>query len=331
MLLGLEPSWYIQQQITQSDNLISYNPIYVLLVQNHLFTTLTQDERDVMYRVSKAESKLIQMLDNNVNYRGTITNDIKKHFKHDKQMPYVKSISQAYLKLDQIIYVTNKLGHHIIPPKLIGLHLCEAPGQFIFRLNRERPNYEWIANSLPINKSEDTIGDDYKIIKMNPSKWLMCDVGEVDKQLPKTFKPNLITSDLGLPNTKWKQEEVLIQPQTVVVGLILTRLSIGGNCILKCFLPCRLDQSIKIITSLYNNFEYLYFIKPSLNFDSAEFYIVGINKLNKPNNETDKNVQGKLSQMTIMFKYYNIQSTFCKNKDIINNYAKEQANLIYNN
>jgi len=341
-LLNSQSDWIINQLITQSDYLLAYNPIYVLLVQNHIFTTLSPTERDVIYRVAKAEIKHI-FADNQFeqSYRNIITHEIKKRFERERlielknnpslPMPYVKTISQAYLKLDQIIKTTTALGLNIIPQKLVGLHVCEAPGQFIFRLNKDHPNYEWLANTLPFDEGEDIIGDDYQIIKRNLSKWILCDVCELEGKLPKTFKPNLITSDLGLPSTKWRQEEVLLKPQTAVIKLVLTKLNVGGTCILKCFLPCKLDQTIKLMTDLYNAFEYLYFIKPSLNFDSAEFYIVGVNKLSKPKKENHKAVEGKLSQMTIMFYYYNLQLAFCNdNISLLKKYDIEQAIKIYN-
>lgn len=204
-------------------------------------------------------------------------------------------------------------------------HMCEAPGQMILGCKyftdtkrKHITDYEWIANSLNPNNKINTIkygvplGDSYKLMKNNPSKWLwgIDNTGDItnvnnikwfrnnihkhiinndtktdtDTKNPKpTPMLNLIIGDGGLGtgnDTLALQKLDLAQ-----VIMVLACSSIGGSCIIKHFTPyvSNHPETIKA-SSFFISLLYLYYVafdeiilhKPySSNMDSGEFYVIG--------------------------------------------------------
>ena len=204
-------------------------------------------------------------------------------------------------------------------------HMCEAPGQMILGCKyftdtkrKHITDYEWIANSLNPNNKINTIkygvplGDSYKLMKNNPSKWLwgIDNTGDITnvnnikwfrnnihkhiinndtKTDTDTKKPtptpmlNLIIGDGGLGtgnDTLALQKLDLAQ-----VIMVLACSSIGGSCIIKHFTPyvSNHPETIKA-SSFFISLLYLYYVafdeiilhKPySSNMDSGEFYVIG--------------------------------------------------------
>lgn len=185
---------------------------------------------------------------------------------------FSKKYSRAYYKLMEIFIV---LKYHKEKSVLKALHTCEAPGMWIVvaknYCKKYNIEYDWDASTL-----EAISHDTYGLIKKYPEKWKYRDILSVDyiKEIYGNDY-NLFTSDVGILNDEWKdQEDVLKRLQIFSFLAGLSSLSIGGDLIIKCFLPSKSNELKWLHHTASNNFKYVYAIKPSLNPSSSEYYFV---------------------------------------------------------
>lgn len=196
------------------------------------------------------------------------------------------NISQAWLKMYEILADTKLINKR--KGTLRSFHLCEAPGSFIDCLNyyiRTKTNidkFEWNAQSLKPIKSK-IIGDSFGIIKRHPKRWHWGadgtgDITNIDNiKYYKQFCDgiNLITSDCGLA---WKDTgyEKVAYSSLVAILYLLPK---GANMVFKILSPVDIPLVWNVIYIYYQNFKKLHFFKPTQNFHSREFYVIGIDYL----------------------------------------------------
>ena len=202
------------------------------------------------------------------------------------------SVSQAWLKMYEIISECNIVPTQSKSSVFKSFHFCEAPGTFINCLNNyiyTKTNYskfEWLAQSLHPRLAK--IKDAYGLIKRHPNHW---DWG-VDKtgditnpaniryyaRIIKLFSmdtpastPFLITSDAGL-----EPEDPMYKLVAYTSYLaILYSLPSNGTMIYKIKdIPLELPLIWNLIYITYTNFKEMYFFKPVQNSQSREFYII---------------------------------------------------------
>jgi len=159
---------------------------------------------------------------------------------------------------------------------------------------------EWRANSLNPNNQinikkygKDIFNDQYGFMRKYPKQWVFGadDTGDFTitdnqrwyRQYVKEFgKLDLITGDAGI----YGDDPMIFQKlELAQVCMVAGLLSVGGNCVIKHFLPyVRRVPSTYYATGFFMNYMYLYYlmfdelhlIKPlTSNPDSGEFYVVG--------------------------------------------------------
>ena len=206
-------------------------------------------------------------------------------------------------------------------------HMCEAPGQMILGCKyftdtkrKHITDYEWIANSLNPNNKINTIkygvplGDSYKLMKNNPSKWLwgIDNTGDITnvnniKWFRNNIHKHIINNDTKTDTDTTKPKPTPTPMLNLIIGdgglgtgndtlalqkldlaqviMVLACSSIGGSCIIKHFTPyvSNHPETIKA-SSFFISLLYLYYVafdeiilhKPySSNMDSGEFYVIG--------------------------------------------------------
>ena len=204
----------------------------------------------------------------------------------------INIITRPFPKLFEILYHINFFKN--INSKFKTFHICEAPGMFIITLDYYIKNYinksiarnansnikfEWTAQTLKPNKWNKAFGDDLNLIKNNKNKWMFGDITNIENI--KYYKQycndtNLITCDGGLPFDfdSFNSNKLLF----AVLIFMIINVPIKGNFILKMYLPIYEKWKFELLFIIYECFEWLYFIKPSVNKWWPEFYIIGKNR-----------------------------------------------------
>lgn len=200
------------------------------------------------------------------------------------QLPSNVSISRAFFKLLELLYITNFKEFET------SLHCCEAPGGFVSASIYINSNVEWKAqtlytdNALTVNKTLD------------PNNWIRNGNGDICIEhnlriLRKTLgkKVDLITSDGGFdvsmnPNC---QEQL---SQKLIFGEILAALmcqKIGGTFICKCF-DIHTKPTFQFLLLLKLYFKEVLIIKPRTSrITNAEKYIVAKGFKGTPEEDID--------------------------------------------
>jgi hypothetical protein len=217
-------------------------------------------------------------------------------------------VSNGFCKLWEILNAFPT----IIPNKkeLRTFHLAEAPGQFIhathhYYMTRKSnaEDYQWKANSLnpdhPVNKvkyGKHVFDDKYSFLKRYKERWLWGydktgDITTIEnlkwysafaKKWEKTGRIDLITGDAGV----YSDNPIIFQKlEYAQVAMIAGMSSIGGNCVVKHFLPFIRKAPVTayasgtfmcIIFLYYLMFETVHLFKPVTSSPiSGEFYVVG--------------------------------------------------------
>jgi hypothetical protein len=236
---------------------------------------------------------------------------------------------------------------------------------------KDTNSYDWRANSLnPYNAENKSkyigkpFSDDYNLIKNNPKKWLWGadNTGDITKvknikwfrkyindqwlsSSNKDGKIDFICGDGGL-NTD--NDTFLLQKLDLAQAITVVACSSkGGSCCIKHFTPfIRSHKDTYNASGFFLGFLYLYYIsfeqvslfKPySSNFDSGEFYVVGVNFLGISESQIEnlyKVLDGFKLNHTIIEKEkmpetFIIQiNNFIKNMSELNNNAIEKTNLL---
>ena len=245
--------------------------------------------------------------------------------------------NNAFIKLYEIL----KLNPFLIPKKnkINTFHLAEAPGHFIkcvesYIKRRDvkqgtKTNFEWWANSLnPFNSKvrknfDSFIGDDYKLIRNNPGKWLWGkdNTGDITKPenlrnikqfiIKNNVKLDLVTGDAGLAVRESDLE--LLQKIDLAQALGSAYLTdINKHVVLKHFTPFIINlQESRDSTGFFVSLIYFYaccfnkvqIIKPTSSSPlGGEFYLIGFQK--------------KASADKLIDKYLNKLDTFKVNQPL---------------
>jgi len=201
-------------------------------------------------------------------------------------------VSRAWIKMLEILHIIDfKTIPHSQPDVVEIFHICEAPGNFVHSINHyinkymKGVKYEW--NCLTLNPSFDNknaFGDNYGMIKNNPSRWSYGadETGDITVRANiEYYKEKCSTSDwlIGDCGMGWDPD-----PQNKIIFLrlyyaqilfILHNLKQGGNFIFKAVIPFEHPLLIDAYYILYNSMEKIQLIKPVQNKFSPEFYVVG--------------------------------------------------------
>lgn len=239
-------------------------------------------------------------------YARGVAQYISSHIK----LPY--RVSNAFCKLWEIYNMEKDIFP--LKPNPSVFYVAEAPGQWIYSSNHyystkyarlpknvdHKYTINWRANTLnpkhPINIKQfgPVFGDDYGFLKNNPDKWLYGEdqtgnIFSVENQrwyrnFSKNFeKFDLVTGDAGLGGFDTPLE-YLHKLEYACVCMVAGISSIGGNCIMKHFLPYgnKLKNSDNA-NGFWTNYIYMYYllfdelklVKPlTSNPNSGEFYVV---------------------------------------------------------
>lgn len=190
----------------------------------------------------------------------------------------VSNITQAYLKMWEILEVTKIININDHRGGYKSFHLCEAPGMFIRAINDYSfthgvQKFEWNAQSL--NPNIGGLSDNFGYIKKYKNNWVWGDVTKlsiIKKYIKSGISDNinLITSDCGLP---WGDKRYYKTACCSLMAMLML-LPVGGDLIYKIILPAK-----KILWNLvyicYQYFQELEFYKPIQNYQSREFYVIG--------------------------------------------------------
>lgn len=232
--------------------------------------------------------------------------------------------SQAWLKMYELI-----VDNHLITQEsgtYKSFHLCEAPGNFIAALNHyikseTKLKFEWKAQSLNPNKvheAKSAFGDEYGYIANYPDNWIWGadDTGDITKEINIRFYKKyctdvqLMTSDCGLPYDREDTDAIkLIKVHYAQIVFILHCLPIGGDFIVKLYMPTYSSLQISIIYLIYNLFESVTFYKGVVNTFSKEYYMIG---------KGYKGIEPKMEQ-----KLFDILNNFTFNVDLYDNVYNE--------
>lgn len=205
----------------------------------------------------------------------------------------IPTLSQAWLKLFEILvqYPLLPKGNEVKEVKTF--HLCEAPGNFISATEyfvKERTEIkilDWKAQSLhPSLKEQRAFQDDYGIIRNNPNRWLWGPKNTGDITDPENIKyyssilngVKLFTADCGICLETKNSDEIISKIIFSEILIVLKGLDDGANAVLKVFPKFRHPALLSSFYALYDSFEKLIVHKSSLNRQSQEFYIICLNR-----------------------------------------------------
>jgi hypothetical protein len=199
-------------------------------------------------------------------------------------------VSQAFCKMLEMLYMCPVMSDKM--QRVKTFHLCEAPGQFILAFvsycNKHRIQYDWYAQSLNYNneivqkKYPGALNDRYGLMANYHNRWLYGadNTGDVTSleniKSYSQIKYDVITSDCGLSvsgDDYGKQENVMVFINYCQMMIGILSLKVGGTFIYKAFLPFSTKASLSSLCLLYDIFEHLHVVKPSLNPASSEVYV----------------------------------------------------------
>lgn len=201
-----------------------------------------------------------------------------------------QAVSNAWLKMYEMLTYYSKSGDLIIGKKLMMFGNAELPGAFLSATNHfladhyPKIEFKWMACSY-LGDDPTKLGDTYGIYRHNKDKWLMGpdlvgDLTKIDdiKAIAKRVNGvDLYTSDAGIDvGGDYDNQEVLTL--SLNYGQILSALSmlnIGGCMITKQYTYLTLfNQSL--INYLATIFKSIYICKPLTSRPAnSEIYLVG--------------------------------------------------------
>lgn len=199
--------------------------------------------------------------------------------------------SNAFLKIYEILFNMKLFDDKI--ENLKSFHFCEAPGMFIIGMNhyiKTKTNikkWEWYGNSLSDDFEKTALGDKVGLIKKYKDKWLVGpkkngdirDLGNIDYFKSVLGEVDFITSDCGICVDDSKlnlQEDLTAETDFAQFYNMINLLKVGGNGIIKMFIPLRLPSNVCLIYTLTKLFKEVHIIKPITSRpNNSEVYIVG--------------------------------------------------------
>lgn len=286
---------------------------------NDILTYLNEHQENIIYNITSSSNKKNNKIipDDMINYinnklysiqhkidtRNIVTYvNAKKYirlyrnptyslYKYIENIYGIPNVTQAWCKMYEMLHILhNDLKILSINSELKSFHLCEMPGNFIsalfyfIQLNNIQTKWSWIGQSLV----ESKISDEYGYVKKYKDNWDLYNGGDLlNKRIQSYYmkkykKLDFITSDCGIENNLNQESNNTLQLlHNIELEMILKMLNIGGSFIAKKFIYIHDKTVLKLLYKLLCKFKYLYCIKSQLNAYSAEYYIIGINKLKK--------------------------------------------------
>lgn len=277
-----------------------YNPSFPMLKDLHaLVTALSKGSSDIIGEVNDTEEyalnrKLSSACRAGYNPFYSVAYSMRKEL--DRNAP----ISNAFAKLTEIIQepeVKSILDEYTSGNKKLEIvFLAEAPGTFpiaiLYYIGNKYPTYikegkyQYRCTTLEFedsNEDEETaLGDRYKLIQLNPRRWLLVDHTSVEatkrmmKRLGKHKYP-MVTGDIAVNISSWltaNRESFPTQLGQFVAACIL--LKKGGTAVLKMFgLNC--SATFSILRLAIGVFESVRLFKPSTSREtnSEVYWILG--------------------------------------------------------
>lgn len=266
-----------------------------------------QDMFDITYRIRNDlleevnyDPQLKNMKHATEDFARGVSAYIMKNYKLDGK------ISNGFCKLWEIFNTISGL----LPnrKKIKTFHLAEAPGQWIhathyyyYTKKSNASEYDWRANSLNPNNAKnkekyvDIFSDDYGYMKRYKDRWLwgVDNTGDITSgdnlkwyhqyaiEWSKKQPIDLVTGDAGIPSP---DPNVFQKIEFAQICMVAGISSVGGNCIIKHFLPYQRKVPITYYANgnfmcnmflYYLMFEQMNLIKPlTSNPNSGEFYVV---------------------------------------------------------
>ena len=239
---------------------------------------------------------------------------IKIYIRKEYSIP---KASRAFIKIYEL-YSTFK--NIIKGDTLNSLHMCEAPGEFIAATNHYAKlhsvkHFNWYANSLNYKSLEavarygkDIFADTYGFMRKYPTQWLygVDDTGDITnpdnifdiikKAKTKLGTIMLFTSDAGqdVSDDFNEQENKVALLHFSQAFAALSALDLGGNAILKMYVPFSVKCNRDMIYLLYISFEKIHIVKQIAGSPgSSEIYVVCENYKNK--------ISDKMSQIILSY------------------------------
>jgi 23S rRNA U2552 (ribose-2'-O)-methylase RlmE/FtsJ len=205
-------------------------------------------------------------------------------------------ITQAWFKMTEMLH-KFKLVDYKHSTSMKSFHICELPGAFIKALefyikqHTNIINWQWSAQSLnPSNNNLDTpdriqvaFGDDAGLLRKHRKNYDFGPLNTGDITDPVNIEyyrkkynhtNDFITADCGL-SSEYKHLSGKLAYSTFL--LIFATLKQGGNCLIKRILPIDNQQEIILLYIFYLSFEKMHFYKPRVNYQSPEYYVIGLN------------------------------------------------------
>jgi hypothetical protein len=213
--------------------------------------------------------------------------------KRTQEITGLHTLSQAWLKLYEILNAYPLIPKEKTLPSWKTFHLCEAPGNFIsaidyFIKHRTKiKKFDWEAQSLNPKKNGNAHDNKYGFIRNNPKRWFFGpdesgDITHLEnlKFYSKKMKGcHLVTSDCGISDERENYAELIAKISFCQIVCILAGLDPQACTVIKVFQKDKIGFHIPALYSafyfLFLSFRKLYIYKSPLNRQSPEFYIVG--------------------------------------------------------
>ncbi|XP_035713434.1 cap-specific mRNA (nucleoside-2'-O-)-methyltransferase 2-like [Folsomia candida] len=216
--------------------------------------------------------------------------------------------SQAWCKMYECLSTFSLIPEHITqpdvsarPPRFLSIHLCEAPGAFIYATNHFLSNncptiqWDWLATTLNPHYEGNDIGtmiNEDKLILSSLNNWIflkdttgnLMNRANLDslieqvkqKCLSLEHSVDLVTADgsIDCQTNPMEQESAVEELQFTEIIAALSILGFGGSFVLKIFtfLECQTISHLYILCSL---FEEVHLFKPATSKEgNSEVYVV---------------------------------------------------------
>jgi len=254
----------------------------------------------------------------------------------------IYTASQAWQKMFTILDIVPEIIEQYKTRKdsnFTSFHLCEAPGAFISALHyyllwnhkRIHKKWNWTAQSL-MDDTDDKFGDNFGFIRKYRDNWDFGPLGTGDilslknqryylkkygRKEDDTGGVDFVTLDCGSSEMGSEsmqkgtnlEDLTLFKLRHAEQYLILNLVKVGGCGLFKSSLPLPKIEELKHLLKFENAFEKVYYIKPRLNLQSGEYYIVGVNKL--PSNKS-RNIDIN----DYLDRFLQIQNVLLENHDL---------------
>ncbi len=246
------------------------------------YETRAYDGRDlyILHQVKKRTDYYWHRLTKIISHKFKIQNDY---------------ISQAWIKMTEMLHVLP-----LIPKSKTSIktfHFCELPGAFInaikhfiaseTKVANIKRDWTWTAESLNPNQmsKEDArkaFGDEANMLKKYPDNYDFGPKMTGDITDPanlryyfKNYPDNdLVTNDGGLAGNQHDLSYIL---GFAIYLTVFGCTKIGGNAIIKRYFPISNNQELYMLYTWNNLFGETLVYKPRVNYQSEEYYLVGLN------------------------------------------------------